>query len=260
LSVQSLCAVVVSHLHADHYGGIEESLERLMPTPEHLWLGVAFAEGRSTPSAGRAVLSLLNRIAKQRGISRSIGRKGHTLTCGRMHIEVLAPDDLALLESVASGNPNWSSLIVKAELDGFQAVLGADAPPGLWRRLIDEEVDLTADVLLIPHHGADFSAAELTRLLEAVSPAVIGQSVGSVNPYDHPRSGTLEVVGSYVRAIQGYLLCTQLNRHCAGKLVSPDTACAGTISVSADAGGLRVTTSTLSHRVFVAKQPSPHCV
>lgn len=261
LSVQNLCAVVVSHLHADHYGGIEESLERLMPTPEQLWLSVAFADGRSTPAAGRAVLSLLNRIAKRRGIRRSIGREGQVLICGRMRLEVIAPDDNAVLDSIASGNPNWSSLIVLAELDGFRAILGADAPSGLWKRLIDEEVDLSADVLLMPHHGAEFSAAELTRLLEAVSPTVIGLSVGSVNPYGHPRSGTLEVLGSYIRATKGArLLCTQLNEHCAGRGGSPDTACAGTISVSADSGELRVMTSNLSHGAFVARQASARCV
>ena len=259
-SIQKLRAVVVSHLHADHYGGIEEALDRLIPAPEELWLSVAFAEGQGSRPAGRAVLSLLSRIARKREIRRSIPVTGKVLSCGRMRLDVLAPNEEAQLRAVERADPNWSSLIVSAELAGFRALLGADAPPAQWANLIAEKADLRADVLLVPHHGAGFPGQDLHALLDAVRPSVIGLSAGSANPYDHPRAGTLDILGRYATRNNARLLCTQLNRHCAGRAVPADTVCAGTISVELGPSSLRVQTGNAAHQALVVGQPSARCV
>ncbi len=256
-----LRAVVVSHLHRDHYGGIEESLDRLAPVPENLWLSLAFAQGDTTAPAGRAALSFMNRFAKRRGVERKIPRSSAELVCDRIRLDVLSPDEGTEIDAVATGDPNRSSLIVAAELAGFRALLGADAPSTQWERMIAGGVDLRADVLLMPHHGADFHSdpTRLAAILNAVVPSVIAVSVGSVNEYDHPREATLDALGAYATGRGARLVCTQLNRLCANRQVERDFACAGTISISGKSGALEVQTGNAGHRALVRSLPCARC-
>lgn len=261
LNIHHLRAVVVSHLHRDHYGGIEESLDQLAPVPENLWLSLAFAQGDTSRPGGRAALSVMNRFAKRRGIERKIPLSSATLVCDRIRLDVLSPDEGTVIDAVSTSDPNRSSLIVAAELAGFRALLGADAPAAQWEGLIAGGVDVSADVLLMPHHGAGFHSdpARLATILDAIAPSVIAVSVGSANEYDHPRETTLDALGAYATDRHARLVCTQLNRLCANQVVGADVACAGTISISGQSGALNVETEKAAHLEFVASLPYPRC-
>jgi competence protein ComEC len=66
---------------------------------------------------------------------------------------------------------------------GRDSVLFATEPEEPAQQvLLDSGVDLTADVLKVPHHGA---ATSIRPFFDAVSPAVAVVSVGP-NPYGHP--------------------------------------------------------------------------
>jgi competence protein ComEC len=262
LNIQRLRAVVVSHLHRDHYGGIEESLDQLAPEPENLWLSLAFAQDDTTVPAGRAALSKMSRFAKRRNIERKIPRSDTELICDRIRLDVLSPDEGAEIDAVSTGDPNRSSLIVAAELAGFRALLGADAPLAQWERMIAAGVDLSADVLLLPHHGAEFHSdpARFVAILNAVAPSVIAVSVGSVNPYQHPRAATLDALGAYATSSSARLVCTQLNRLCANQQVVADFACAGTISITGKSGALDVRTGNTDHQALIRSLPCARCI
>ena len=262
LNIHHLRAVVVSHLHRDHYGGIEESLDQLAPVPENLWLSLAFAQGDSSVPAGRAALSKMSRFAKRRKIERKIPRSSAELVCDRIRLDVLSPDEGTEIDAVSTGDPNRSSLIVAAELAGFRALLGSDAPPAQWERMIAGGVDLRADVLLMRHHGAGFHSDpnRLATILDAVAPSVIAVSVGSVNEYDHPQKATLDALGAYASGRGARLVCTQLNRLCASRKVAVDFACAGTISISGKSGAIDVRTGNADHRALVRSLPCARCI
>jgi len=261
LAVNRLRAVIVSHLHRDHYGGIEEVLERLMPTPEALWLSLAHAEGRTVPPAGRAVLNSMRKFARERRVECRLLSVDRHLSCGRVRLDILSPDDNAQIDAVARADPNWSSLVASVDLCGFRVLLGSDAPPGQWQRLIDAGVDLKADVLLVPHHGAAFGASpsQLQTVLSAVSPAVLVVSVGARNTYGHPDRTTLDVLGRYAITNGARLVCTQLNKFCAGRTTRADEMCGGTISISRTADQLVVHTENGQHHGFVAGLASARC-
>jgi competence protein ComEC len=262
LNIQRLRAVVVSHLHRDHYGGIEESLDQLSPVPENLWLSLAFSQGDTTVPAGRAALSKMNRFAKRRHIESRIPRSKAELICDRIRLDVLGPDEGTEIEAVSTGDPNRSSLIVAADLAGFRALLGADAPLAQWERMIAAGVDLRADVLLMPHHGAGFhpDSDGVAAILNAVAPSVIAVSVGSVNPYEHPREATLDALQAYVTSRSAQLVCTQLNRFCANGQVARDSACAGTISITCESGALDVRAANAGHQTLIRSLPCARCI
>jgi competence protein ComEC len=261
LEIRRLRAVVVSHLHRDHYGGIEESLDRLAPTPENLWLSLAFAQDGTAVPRGRAALSKMNQFAKRRKIDHRIPRRSAALVCDRIRLDVLGPDEGAEIDAVSTGKPNRSALVVAAELAGFRALLGSDAPLAQWERMIADGVNLRADVLLMPHHGAGLHSdpARLTEILGAVVPSVIAVSVGSVNSYDHPHEAMLDALGTYTTTTGARLVCTQLNRLCAARRIAADFACAGTISISGESGALDVRTGNAEHQKLVRSLPCARC-
>ncbi len=93
------------------------------------------------------------------------------------------------------------------------ALFGGDLTFRGWRRLDAKGHDLSADVLVVPHHGFDrgtspeFGPQELAR---AVRPRFALFSVGTDNTYGHPAA---EMVGAF-RVVGATVLCTQITGRC----------------------------------------------
>lgn len=167
LRVRSLDAVVISHAHLDHYSAVIEvadalPVERIMVAP-HL-LGAVRAEPHS------AVAHLVNRITDMRipiepmaaGAVRRFGES--TWTFLHPHDD----DDFALV--------NDASLVVRVEAAGRRLLMTGDVEESAFMALRDRGIDLRADVIELPHHGA---ANELAReILSVTQPAVVMQSCG----------------------------------------------------------------------------------
>ena len=128
---------------------------------------------------------------------------------GRPTIEVLAPRPE---RATAAAEANDLSLVVRVTQRGVRMLFTGDLGAEAEARILASGVDLSADVLKVPHHGSgdadpDFLAASGARV------ALI--SVGADNTYGHPtrrlltwltdagmrvhrtdRDGDLAVVGS----------------------------------------------------------------
>jgi competence protein ComEC len=254
-----LRALLVSHLHDDHYGGVLEVL-REIPADEIL-VSLAIPAARAHPKAA-AFLREIRRITDVDNCSWAIPQSTMPrLEYGAVQLNVLAPDDRAVLTSVSGTNANQASTIVSARLGSFSALLAADAPSARWQALLDSDLLRPTDVFVCPHHGAAFDAgpAGLRAVLERVLPRVIIVSVGATNRYGHPDLDTLEALGAYAADHGARLVCTQLNRHCAQGAL-PRGLCAGTIVVTAVDGGLDVGTERPTHKEWVASQVAdPRC-
>jgi competence protein ComEC len=59
--------------------------------------------------------------------------------------------------------------------------------------MLDEDVDLHAEVLRVPHHGA---ATSLAEFFDAVDAPIGVISVGVDNPYGHPTAWTLDALAA----------------------------------------------------------------
>jgi competence protein ComEC len=108
---------------------------------------------------------------------------GDALRSGRLHIEALWPS-----ASREAGDPNAHSLVLRARLGSFTALLTGDAEaevapiqPG------------AVDLLKVAHHGS--ADAGLAGLLSRASPRLAVISVGAGNPYGHPAPDTLATLG-----------------------------------------------------------------
>ncbi|AXX28534.1 DNA internalization-related competence protein ComEC/Rec2 [Actinosynnema pretiosum subsp. pretiosum] len=179
LGVRRIPLVVLSHLHADHIGGLAEVLaEREVGAvavgparvPGWAWAEVV----ARTRSAGVAVLELTT---------------GQRLDWPGLRLEVLGPRAGPVEE--ANTAVNNASLVLRATTAAGRVLLTGDVELAAQAELLDEGVDLRADVLKVPHHGA---RATSPAFLDAVRPSVALVSVGAGNRYGHPSGALLDAL------------------------------------------------------------------
>jgi competence protein ComEC len=181
LNVDRIPLVVLSHLHADHVGGLAAVLRgravgavAVGPSrvPAWAWTQVL----RETAAARVPVVEL---------------SVGHRLSWPGLTLDVLGP---APAESWPGGDDpsgtvvNNSSLVLRATTAVGRILLTGDVELAAQADLLESGVDLTAAVLKIPHHGSRYSAP---AFLDAVHARLAVASVGAGNPYGHPSPLTL---------------------------------------------------------------------
>ncbi|MEU4802693.1 DNA internalization-related competence protein ComEC/Rec2 [Actinosynnema sp. NPDC023587] len=175
LGVRRVPLVVLSHLHADHIGGLAGVLA------ERGVGAVAVGPSRQPEWAWKEVTAL----ARSAGVEVVELGLGQRLSWPGLELEVLGP------RVVARGDENTAvndaSVVVRATTAAGRVLLTGDVELAGQAALLGGHVDLRADVLKVPHHGSRYSSPEF---LAAVRPRVALVSVGADNRYGHP-SGVL---------------------------------------------------------------------
>ena len=169
LGVKRLDLIVASHPHADHVVGLPAVLARFP-------VGLLLEPGCRDDSPDGAAL---DEAASGEHIAVRHPRAGDVLQVGDVRLEILSPDRCW---SGTESDTNNDAIVVRASI-GEDSVLFATEPEEPAQQvLLDEGVDLHADVLKVPHHGA---ATSIEPFFEAVDAEVAVVSVGP-NTYGHP--------------------------------------------------------------------------
>jgi competence protein ComEC len=206
LGVRRLDVVVASHPHADHVVGLPAVLARIP---------VALLLQPGCPSDSPDADALADAIAAE-GVPVRTPRAGESLSVGDVRLEILSPDRCW---TGTESDTNNDAIVVRASL-GEDSVLFATEPEEPAQQvLLDSGLDLTADVLKVPHHGA---ATSIEAFFQAVDPQLAVVSVGE-NTYGHPVPEVLD----WLRGTGAEVLRTDL---------------AGTVTVAFAASGIRVET------------------
>lgn len=175
--VDRLDAVINSHPHADHMGGIEAVMQKfsvgVLMLPE-------IPEALVPTTAG---FSSMLETAKARGIPVQTPACGQTVQLGAASLTFLSTDNSARtdLNNCSLGvrlTCGVQSMLFLGDLEaeGEQAMLSA----GLLQH---------TSVLKVSHHGS--SGATTAEFLAAVSPQAAVISCGAQNDYGHPHAQTL---------------------------------------------------------------------
>jgi competence protein ComEC len=181
LGVKRLDVVVASHPHADHFVGLPAVLARFQ-------VGVVLQSGCPTTSALQVEL---DRAIADEGIETRTPWAGESFVAGDVRLDVISPHECY---TGTESDTNNDALVIRLSR-GDDVVLFATEPEEPAQEWLLEQheatgLDLHADVLKVPHHGA---ATSVPEFFDAVAAPVAVVSVGE-NTYGHPVPSTLEAL------------------------------------------------------------------
>lgn len=176
LGVDEVVVLVLTHLHADHVGGLRHVLD-----------GRSVGEVVVSTAAAAGDMTVLDEAARA-GVRIRAVRAGDVIRAGAVTVQVIGPPD----RSHAVGE-NDGSLIVLAQTVVGTVLAAGDAEAPALDGLLRGGADVRADVLVVPHHGSRTTPA---RFVTAVRPRVAVISVGGDNPYGHPHPDVVAVLES----------------------------------------------------------------
>jgi len=216
-NVQQIDYLIATHPHPDHIGGADEVIKAskvanvidngLGPSiPADL---IPAAKPPGTPPANKKpVISKkpdkTSSITKfydeyKAAIAQSGGHyekaepgKKYDLGAGAL-LTVLGPTEPFITkEQLKTGGnePNANSVIVRVDYGDFSMLLPGDAEEQTEQRMLSKDLNLTAKILKVAHHGSRYAASEV--FLKRVRPEVAVISCGEWNRYGHPAQAVLD--------------------------------------------------------------------
>ncbi len=172
LDIDSLDAVVITHPHDDHIGGLVEVVRRLH-------VGCVYDPGTACTSPVYEDLLL---AVEASGAGYRLLEEGMVLDLGVASITVVdAGDSLA-------ADMNESSAVMLVSCGHFRALLAGDISEASEVRLTPEMPPV--NFMVAPHHGSNTSAFE--PFLRRLRPQIVAVSAGRDNPFGHPHMSVME--------------------------------------------------------------------
>lgn len=177
LGAQTIRLLVLTHLHADHVGGLSAA------TAGRNVRALSIGPDRSSAEALDAIASL----ADERGIPITRIHPGDRWKSAGLELTVLGPRRAF---HGTESDANNHSVVLTATRRDVRVLLTGDIEEPAQRSLLESGIDLSADVLKQPHHG---SSKLLQQFVDAVSPRVVMIGVGADNEYGHPSPSALRM-------------------------------------------------------------------
>jgi competence protein ComEC len=172
--ISAVPAVVLTHFHADHVGGLSGVLR-------HRSIGEVLVNPIRDP-VEEAVIT--ERLLATTGIASGLISAGDVRTIGDVGWRAIWPRRRIDAGSV----PNNASVVLVVTIAGRHLLLAGDVEPEAQDALMADLRGQSFDVVKVPHHG---SRNQSPRLLEAAPAPVALISVGAGNDYGHPAPDTV---------------------------------------------------------------------
>lgn len=179
-----LDAIIVSHFHEDHLGGIIYMLENFK-------VGAVLDSGAYCPKSD--IYRRYRAVIKDRGIRHIAIREGDRIDFAHGRIIVMNPEKR---KDIVDGNEN--SVVLKVVYNNFSALLCGDASGSALERMTDlYGKQLHADVIKVPHHGGNIGDEIIVKnFFDNVGARYAIISVAMMNKYKAPSPKTMRIISS----------------------------------------------------------------
>lgn len=285
LGITSIHALLISHADSDHLSGAiplllnsERPVAHVYVNPDNrdsnVWRDFRVAVREARTNWGTSTHTSLN-------VEDPYGLTLHGTT-----LKVLHPTPEICLATTGGThtdghriNANNMSAVVLVEHNGERiCLLAADSDQHSLEIMTEGATDLTAPILVFPHHGGHAGVGTDNRafardLVARVQPLLVLFSLGR-GSHGTPRADIINGVREGLSNVEPYIACTQLSRNCLSEAGPTSTnrilnknsdgytknnCCAGTISVPLENNGLSSLLASLStnHEKFI-KQDIPN--
>ena len=171
LGITALDGIFISHIHADHTGGLASIVNNMMVG--RIFCGTTLRDSLASLYGDRVTgLSAGDSIAFNEGgmLILSPGTNPSLYPCDRPSAE------------------NNCSMVMRCDIAGKRVLFTGDIQTDIQKPMASWGYRLRSDILKIPHHGAKSLNQDFIR---AVAPAVSIISCGAGNRYGHPARSTL---------------------------------------------------------------------
>jgi len=174
--IRKIDIVVLSHVHADHLGGLPFIVENF--SVSEVW-----SNGENVDSETyRHFLEIIRR----KGIRHRILKdQEYTMEVGEVGIRLFNPG----MPNSSGENPNEQSLVMQLTFGNVRLLLPGDISADQEAKLLEDYSDLRSSVLFVPHHGSRVSSS--MPFLKAISPQLAVISCGPDNVFEFPHEEAL---------------------------------------------------------------------
>ena len=172
LGLEYIDAIVATHPHEDHIGGLSAALNACD-------VGIIYSPVEHYDS--KAFLSL-TKYAGLQGKELYVPEVVESFALGEAEVQFLSP----AREYDAENN---NSIVLRIQYGETAFLFMGDAEREAELDLLDSEFDLSATLLKVGHHGSDTSTSYV--FLREVMPEYAVISVGENNAYEHPAESVL---------------------------------------------------------------------
>ena len=177
-------AMVATHPHADHIGGLIAVLDAF--EVDEIWLN----GDTSTSKTYSEFMSAVN----SEGAQVYEARKGDTIEVSDLAFNVLHPVNL-------SGTTNNNSIVLSLSYGEVDFLFTGDAEQEAEASMLTEGIVPDVEILKVGHHGSRSSSS--TQFLDAIKPEVAIYMAGEGNSYGHPHGETIATLHDFGAVIYG---------------------------------------------------------
>lgn len=173
--------LILTHQDSDHIGGAEKLLDDY--TIDEIWFNgwedkTAVAQKLRQKIAEKNILTKIVKAGDEKKFINAQNKK-------ELLIKVIYPLDF----NSAAASDNNQSVITKFAYENNKFLLTGDCELECEKKMLAANIDLSADILKVAHHGSKNSSSR--EFLERVKPKIAVISVGK-NSYGHPTEEVLE--------------------------------------------------------------------
>ncbi len=172
--IKRLDAILLSHPHPDHFGGLKAVMENFQ-VGEFWWNGQSFPDLSFDQLMG---------LLQDRKIPKRILKAGDHFLWADVDLEVIYPKRASPTHTI-----NDNSLVVRLRYGGASVLFSGDIEDGGEQALSDKGL-VDATILKIPHHASRTSSS--VPFIDSVHPLYAVASLGDGNMFGFPHPGILE--------------------------------------------------------------------